>query len=154
MAFFGLTALGPQNCFEYATRNSCHIFIFEPRDFEVAWRRVLGDSTSASDEEISRVFKILYRGPVPVTDKELIARGFAHLQAPYGFDDYMDTMTYLARIKDEEQHRVRLGPGPACDFNESSELQSAMRKNKATERKLQDKLALTLTNNQEVNNMI
>ena len=152
MAFFGLTALGPQNCFEYAARTSAHIFIFLDDDFKAAWKKVMkGNNVQASDEEMARIFKVLYRGPVPITDKELIAGEFSYVQAPYSFDTFMSIMIQLRDKIEAAQHQIREGPGPSCDFRDSSELQSAIRKNKSSERSIHDKQALPLTASQEVN---
>ena len=151
MAFFGLTALGPQNYFEYASRSSTHIYIFTDDDFGSAWRRVLGNrSECETDEEMNRVFKTLYRGPVPDTDKALIAQSFAHLQAPYPRHIFMSTLIELRDRKDSESHEIRDGPGPACDFRESASLQAAIRNNKSSDRTLQQKQNAPLCASQEV----
>jgi hypothetical protein len=151
MAFFGLTALGPQNCFEYVARSSTHIFIFENKDFETAWKRIRGNSkTCEQEEQMYAIFKVLYRGPVPDNDKQLLGNAFSHLQAPYSFDDFMYTLIDLRDRKDYEAHAVRNGPGPSCDFRDSTELQSAIRKNKTSDRTLHDKQTAPLISSQEV----
>jgi hypothetical protein len=150
MAFFGLTALGPQNCFEYISRSSTHIFVFEDKDFEFAWKKVLKSSSVCETEaDMNNIFKALYRGPVPDSDQRLMAQNFAHLQAPYSREDFMATLIDLRDRKEAETHELREGMGPACDFFESVELQAAIRKNKASDRTLQDKQSGPLTACQE-----
>lgn len=143
--------MGPQNCFEYVCRSSTHIFVFEDRDFELAWKKVLkGSSVCESDEEMNKVFRALYHGPVPENDQQLLAQNFSHLQAPYTREDFMATLIDLRDRKDEETQHVREGPGPACDFRESVELQAAIRKNKSSDRTLQQKQSAPLISSQEV----
>lgn len=151
MAFFGLTALGPQNCFEYVARSSTHIFIFEDKDFDMAWKKVLKTKKACeTDEEMSKIFQALYRGPVPENDKQLLAQNFAHLQAPYSQQDFLATLVDLRDRKEEETHHIRDGPGPSCDFRESVELQAAIRKNKSSDRTIQEKQSAPLIASQEV----
>lgn len=151
MSFFGLTALGPQNCFEYVARSSTHIFIFEDKDFELAWRKILRDSAVCqTDDEMNQIFRVLYKGPVPENDQQLLAQHFAHLQAPYARDDFLATLIDLRDRKEEETHHIRDGPGPSCDFRESVELQAAIRKNKSSDRTLQEKQSAPLIASQEV----
>ncbi len=151
MAFFGLTALGPQNCFEYASRSATHLFIFEDKDFEASWRKILGKSLSATNADLTLVFKTLYHGPVPQTDKEVIADAFSHLQEPYRFDDYMNSLRDLRDRLESNLHKIRDGPGPSCNFKESTLLQHAIRNNKIPDRSLHEKQCAPLTSAQEVN---
>ena len=62
----------------------------------------------------------------------------------------MAVLCDLRDRKEDEVRHFRNGPGPACDFVESVELQAAIRKNKASDRTLQQKQCVPLTASQEV----
>ena len=85
MAFFGLTALGPQNTFAANSTIIRNIQIFSEEDFEHAWESVNGNGRSNENNYCSRdklevIMKKLYHGPVPSTDKDYIFDAFdAHL---------------------------------------------------------------------------
>lgn len=77
MAFFGLTALGPQNAFQSASKSFRNLQIFEEADFAAAWHRVNGpDAKFCQASRLGDVMRALYRGPVPPNDNEYIVRAF------------------------------------------------------------------------------
>lgn len=70
MAFFGLTALGSQNCFSQADRRTRNLHIFESRDFRQAWTSSIGpDERTAEVSRIGEIMKALFRGPIPPSDQ-------------------------------------------------------------------------------------
>ena len=70
MAFFGLTALGPQNCFSQADRNSRNLHVFDDEDFQKAWAKVVGPAAKfAETRQLGDVMRVLFHGPIPPSDQ-------------------------------------------------------------------------------------
>lgn len=70
MAFFGLTALGSQNCFSQADRRTRNLHIFDSNDFQKAWISSIGpDERTAEVSRIGEIMKALFRGPIPPSDQ-------------------------------------------------------------------------------------
>ena len=70
MAFFGLTALGSQNCFSQADCRTRNLHIFDIHDFQKAWITAIGpDDKVAEVSRIGDIMKSLFRGPVPPRDQ-------------------------------------------------------------------------------------
>jgi hypothetical protein len=70
MAFFGLTALGPQNAFSESAKSTRNLHIFDEDDFKSAWNKVNGfDATYGRVGKLDDVIRELFKGPVPPNDK-------------------------------------------------------------------------------------
>ena len=70
MAFFGLTALGPQNCFSSAARQTRNLQIFDEVDFENAWNKVVGKASKfAETDQLGEIMRALFHGPIPPSDQ-------------------------------------------------------------------------------------
>ena len=70
MAFFGLTALGPQNCFSSAARQTRNLQIFDDVDFENAWNKIVGKSSKfAETDQLGEIMRALFHGPIPPSDQ-------------------------------------------------------------------------------------
>lgn len=75
MAFFGLTALGSQNCFSQADRRTRNLHIFDSHDFQKAWTSTIGpDEKVAKVSCIGAIMKALFRGPIPPSDQYEVIR--------------------------------------------------------------------------------
>jgi hypothetical protein len=70
MAFFGLTALGSQNCFSQADRRTRNLHLFDGHDFQKAWTSTIGPDEKVADvSRIGDIMKALFRGPIPPSDQ-------------------------------------------------------------------------------------
>lgn len=70
MAFFGLTALGPQNCFSQADCNSRNLHVFDDEDFQKAWTKVVGPAAKFAEiNQLGDIMRNLFRGPIPPSDQ-------------------------------------------------------------------------------------
>ena len=70
MAFFGLTALGPQNCFSSAARQTRNLQIFDIEDFKNAWVKVVGKSAKSTEiDQLGNIMRALFHGPIPPSDQ-------------------------------------------------------------------------------------
>ena len=77
MAFFGLTALGPQNTFAAAAKQARYLQIFDDTDFENAWNKINGASTEhCKVNKIGDIMRCLFKGPIPPTDERQIIAAF------------------------------------------------------------------------------
>lgn len=65
MAFFGLTALGPQNDFAAASKFRSYINVFEDADFERVWKRSVGESMHCLASKLPEIMEALYKGKLP-----------------------------------------------------------------------------------------
>ena len=66
MAFFGLTALGPQNTFLSVSKVFRNLQIFDETDFIAAWEKVNGTGSKfCAAEKLGEIMRELFRGPVP-----------------------------------------------------------------------------------------
>lgn len=154
MAFFGLTALGPQNAFAAASVHHRTIQIFDDNDFQAAWDRVIGTKISfATKEKIHDVLKQLYRGPIPANDLHAVDSAF---ELTFNGDDTITVDQYLKvmdglRKEAEEEEKMNEGKAkPGCEFISSSEFRESLRKNAAIKVNPQKKLVAPLTAMQEV----
>ena len=153
MAFFGLTALGPQNCFESASIYHRTIQIFDDNDFQTAWDRVNGKIMFANKDKVHEVLKTLYRGPIPLNDVRAVDEAFEEAFAgeeTISLNVYMRTMDRLRRDAEEEEIANAGKPKGGCEFISSSEFRESLKKNAAIKISPQQKLVTPLTAMQEV----
>lgn len=154
MAFFGLTALGPQNSFEASSRHHRNLQIFEDEDFQMAWEKVNGKrGLFCPVSKLEEVFSALFHGPLPETDAEPLREGFHAITMganSISFDQYMKTMSRLRNEAERVEHELEGKPKPECEFVSSQSFQESLRKNAAIKRDIQTKLTVPLTAMQEV----
>lgn len=73
MAFFGLTALGPQNCFSQADLQTRNLHIFDEEDFYKSWYKVAGPGAKfAAVCQLGDIMRVLFRGPIPPADQRQV----------------------------------------------------------------------------------
>ena len=159
MAFFGLTALGPQNAFAAAARSSRNIQIFEEDDFAGAWEKVIGQRREfAPASEMGKVLKTLFRGPIPPSDQPHIEQALDDARMSFEtpdsiqFDHYMSIMMklkYEAEIE-EKMNEGRPRPSDACEFWSSSQFEESFRKHQRMKINCDEKQFLPLTSTQEL----
>lgn len=155
MAFFGLTALGPQNSFEVNSTTFRYIQVFDEQDFRDAWVKVNGpDALHIHRPRLPLVFKALFHGPVPANEQGPISEAFENgvFETPetISLDSYLKIMVRLREEADEETKAREGRPNPHCEFNSTSEMSLAIKKNAAMKHELQTKLTAPLTATQEV----
>lgn len=155
MAFFGLTALGPQNSFEALSTNFRYVQVFDEDDFRSAWVKVNGpDAQHTHKAKLPLIMKALFHGPIPVNEQGPIQAAFedGSFETPdtISLDSYMKIMVGLRHEAEEDAKRREGKPNPNCEFNSTSELALALKKNAAMKREMQTKLTAPLTATQEV----
>jgi len=101
MAFFGLTALGPQNPFADAAITSTPkaaplVHIFSDDDYRKAWRRAVGavDSSTARTN-LPKIFREIFLGPVPDIDLSYLNSAFEGEYDQIDIDTYLQTLSQL-----------------------------------------------------------
>ncbi len=154
MAFFGLTALGPQNSFSAASILYRNLPIFDEEDFRDAWNKVnTKDAPHCRKDKIPDIMRALFHGPVPSTDVDII---FAAFERSFETPETVSLTSYLKimmELRDEAEISQKELEGkvkPTCEYVSSSELQLALKKNAAMKRNTQTKQILPMTAAQEV----
>lgn len=94
MAFFGLTALGPQDTFAKHSVSFVNIQVFDDAHFDSAWTAVLPREDRLKTSNLNLVLNKLFRGPAPKSDSDLIHGEF--LSDEISYEEYMRGMRMLA----------------------------------------------------------
>jgi hypothetical protein len=151
MAFFGITALGPQNCFANVEKNSRIIQIFEESDFLVSWNKVIGrDIHVCMTHKLEAILRDIFHGSIPVNDRESIETAFAKYSSTITKEDFIKEMNRLKDEAEEFERNLQGKPKPSCEFSSSSEYQQSITALKPLKRTLQQKQTAPLTAMQEV----
>ena len=153
MAFFGLTALGPQDTFATCSKAFCCIYIFEDADFERAWKKVAGDAKYTKMGVLPDIISALFKGPAPQNDHDRIYDAFNLAvqddSNPLSFSDYINTMVKIREDVIIEERSSKNKPKSNCEFNSSTAFKDSLRRHHRMERKIQDKQICPLTCSQE-----
>jgi hypothetical protein len=157
MAFFGLTALGPQNAILAASKNFRNLQIFDEDDFIKAWVKVnlSVDNKFCPEEKLGDIMRALFRGPVPPNDNDCIVKAFAELRSSaelpgkISFLAYLVTMLKLAEQAEAEERAAENAPLSTCEYTTSSKLHDDLLRNRTCKLNPQQKLNTTLTCSQE-----
>ena len=110
MAFFGLTALGPQNSFEYTSKHHTFFQIFEVSDYQKAWKEVAKESKTVTYDDLLKIIRALFKGPIPANDNLIIRQAFFNIDISdssnklLSYDDYIAVLTSVK--KDLEASRA------------------------------------------------
>ena len=156
MAFFGLTALGPQNSFLSSSKNFRNLQIFDDADFTASWKRMNGkDAQFCQASKLGEIMENLFRGPVPPNDNDCIVTAFEE-EAMYfetsGVLSYMCYIKTLKKLKAEaeaEEEFAEHNPLPTCEYTSSQLIQDDMLRNKRCKADPNQKQCNTLTCSQE-----
>ena len=137
MAFFGLTALGPQNAFLSVSKVFRNLQIFDETDFRAAWNKVNGaDSKFCAAEKLGDIMRALFRGPIPENDNDCIVRAFEaesenfEAKGMIPFVTYLRLLLELAKEADDAEHFAERNPLPTCEYTSSKEIQLARLRNR------------------------
>eukprot|EP01031_Cornospumella_fuschlensis_P038489 gene38489-46783_t len=148
MAFFGLTALGPQNAFAANAITRRYLQIFDEQDFHDAWRKVNGERTFCAKNKIPTIMEALFHGPVPDNDLKPVIEAFADVDDGSGmvsFATFMRMIAHLQRDAEKSEHAHDGKPRPECEFISSQTFRESRRKNAAMKQNFQNKLSAPLT---------
>ena len=154
MAFFGLTALGPQNSFAVAAKSARILQIFEDDDFQQSWEFVNGKEAAHGElKKIGDVMRHLFHGPIPPNDERSIVDAFQNgvFETPdtISFHVFMSIMTQLRNEAEEYEYEFNNKPlKDTCDFNSSSLFLETLRRC-GKRGFIRDKQSIPLTANQE-----
>ncbi len=157
MAFFGLTALGPQNTFLSAAKIFRNLQIFDENDFINAWVVVnkSKDNKFCDSSKLGDMMRVLFHGPVPANDNDCIVRAFqeiasaSELPGKISFPVYLSTMLKLAEQAEEEERAQEANPLPTCEYLSNYLLHDDLQRNRTFKLNPQQKLNTALTCAQE-----
>lgn len=157
MAFFGLTALGPQNSFLSAAKSFRNLQIFDEDDFINAWVKVNRsvDNKFCDSVKLGEMMRSMFRGPVPPNDNACIVQAFeeaaatSELPGKISFQVYVNLMMKLAAEAEAEEEKANATPLPTCEYLSNSLLQDDLKRNRTFKMNPQQKLNTALTCSQE-----
>lgn len=126
MAFFGLTALGPQNVFEVVGKSFRNIQIFEDHDFVLAWKNVNGDNCKVcSISKIEYIMKALFHGPIPKSDQETVVSTWSKYQNDNNTIDFDTFINIMREMRDQAEREYVAFHNPSSKLNDSCEFSSS-----------------------------
>lgn len=151
MAFFGITALGPQNTFATVESGATFLHIFDENDYVAAWNKVNGSNTLVcSASLIEAMLKVIYRGPIAAADRQRLAQTFSEYQESITKAAFIDSMTKLRNEAESALRQPNHGSKPSREFTSNKEYQQCVVNHKAFKYSLQEKQSMPLTASQEV----
>ena len=157
MAFFGITALGPQNIFAQTEINFRNMQIFEEKDFQQSWDKINGKGAEIClFSKIELILKDLFHGEIPKNDLPSIQDALndykfqADSKNAITYQNYIDLMLKLRDDAETEYESLKGKPKPTCEFTSSAELQEKLNFHRPVKYNLQQKQTLPLTAMQEV----
>jgi hypothetical protein len=157
MAFFGLTALGPQNSILASSKNFRNLQIFEESDFIAAWVKVNQsmENKFCDQELLGDMMRALFRGPVPDNDNNAIIKAFealrssSELPGKIAFPTFINTMLRLVQEAEAEEEAANNNPLSTCEYVSSKLIQDDQLRNRRFKLDPNQKLQATLTCSQE-----
>lgn len=152
MAFFGLTALGPQNTFAAASKKARILHVFEDDDFLNAWYRVNGrDALHGKLSKIGDILRIVFCGPIPPNDEGPIREAFENETFETSETISLTSfMKIMIRLRDEAdmQEKGLTNDDKLTDFSSVSQYLETLQKGGKIN-SIQTKQSMPLTSNQE-----
>mmetsp|Transcript_5658 Transcript_5658/g.9608 ORF Transcript_5658/g.9608 Transcript_5658/m.9608 type:complete len:187 (+) Transcript_5658:87-647(+) len=150
MAFFGLTALGPQNSFAAVLKDSILVDIFSDEEFESAFNRVAVNGCLSGEAELVEVLEKVYHGEVPAAELQMFIDATAVAEdgtiTRAAFDDTVASMRAKATEFMTNQHQVLSG---ACETSSSEVMQTNLRRHTRSKAGPTDKYSQPLVTSQE-----
>mmetsp|Transcript_18613 Transcript_18613/g.18707 ORF Transcript_18613/g.18707 Transcript_18613/m.18707 type:complete len:190 (-) Transcript_18613:103-672(-) len=155
MAFFGLTALGVQNPFADATSTSTKsaplLHVFTDNDFQSAWKKIAGPSVDTiPTTSLRSVFELIFRGPVPEKDSNLLDNAFQNEADEIDNATYMQTLIDLRNYLEREEATFRQSNKSGCEVTSAELLKERNRRHIRLEKAPNQKQAYPLTSSQEI----
>jgi hypothetical protein len=154
MAFFGLTALGPQNSFESASTSFRNLQIFDEEDFREAWEKVNKKNTPhCHKSKIGDILRALFHGPIPINDREPLECAFSDsFETPetISLDSFLKIMIKLRDEAEMGQRSLEGKVKPGCEFVSSNDFKDSLKRSSAMKREIQTKQTAPITSTQEV----
>jgi hypothetical protein len=162
MAFFGLTALGPQNTFAAMGISFRNLQIFDEEDFRIAWERTNGlEQKHCRAVKLGDCMRILFHGPVPPNDQKHILAAFEQESRRFESADiisYTDYIRIMLRLRDEAieedhlevpNHEMK----PSIEYTSSKLIQEHFLRHHRNKKNPQQKQTAALTSSQEVSSL-
>lgn len=151
MAFFGLTALGPQNSFSTSSTYFRNLQVFDEKDFEAAWNTVTNGNDYCHKSDLQPIFRALFHGPIPQNDRAPIENAFFSVKDDIvTYSTFIKIMDKLRADAEDEMNNLEGKSKPTCEFISSSEFKESLKRNAAIKREVQTKQTAPLTAAQEV----
>eukprot|EP00752_Nemacystus_decipiens_P010665 g9496.t2 len=158
MAFFGLTALGPQNCFQVSLLDFSYLDVFTDVDMENAFNRVDQQKRGfLHPEQVEEFLSELYHGKPKACDLARFTEKMKTFFADYGEEetsrvtlgDIRSTMTQLKKEVEEETNQAKWHRGSGSDLNSNQSFRETVRRHEYIARGPRERYARTVTAVQE-----
>lgn len=122
MAFFGLTALGPQSPFRSGYKHAFNCSLFSSKEFSDAFQKLAASSASAAPsslplDEVMKVFTAVFHGPAPGPEAERINSCFTLEAFPAGSVTLSEFMSVVEELRTTADSAVQLDQTKAARFN-------------------------------------
>ena len=127
MAFFGLTALGPQSCFQASALDYLDITLFDDASFVTAFKRCDKDGSGAiTVDEFEALLTDVYHGPPPKTEVTRLMTHFdANKDGKVTMDEFVEGVKQLKAELEEHAAARSVGATEISGRVSLSELQLA-----------------------------
>lgn len=151
MAFFGLTALGPQNSWAEVIRGSFVVEVFSDEEFLEAFDRVAVENKLSGEAELTKVLETVYHGDVP--DDELASFKKA---VPFEEDGSVTKEALMTGVADMRAQAAdfffdwKQKTSGACEFRSVSLMREHSLRNQLPKKGPADKFIIPLTASMEV----
>ncbi|CAM9713846.1 unnamed protein product [Scytosiphon promiscuus] len=153
MAFFGLTALGPQNCFQVSLLDYSYLDVFTIPDIENAFNIVDHAKRGFLEaDQMERFLTELYHGKPKDCDLIRFMRRMASGEGQENrvtLDDIRSGMDQLKKEVEEEANQAKWHKGSGSDFNSNQCFRERVRRHEHIARGPRERYAGTVTAVQE-----
>ena len=99
MAFFGITALGPQEQFKAARLEAYTCELFEMSEFAAAFDAVSPGGAPLAAAKLDEVFRRVFHGPLPGPEADKIARHFAARGLARSAEEAVPRLAFLQAVE-------------------------------------------------------
>eukprot|EP00903_Cladosiphon_okamuranus_P019901 g18292.t1 len=158
MAFFGLTALGPQNCFQVSLLDFSYLDVFTDLDIELAFNRVDQRKRGfVHPEQVEEFLTELYHGKPKPCDLARFMGKMKALPVDEGgekanrvtLDNIRSAMAQLKEEVEEETNQAKWHRGSGSDLNSNQSFRETVRRHEYIARGPRERYARTVTAVQE-----
>ncbi|CAM9940979.1 unnamed protein product [Ectocarpus sp. 12 AP-2014] len=153
MAFFGLTALGPQNSFQVSLLDFSYLDVFTALDMEKAFNIVDQEKRGyIHSNQVEAFLTELYHGKPKACDLARFMEKKSSLEGQENrvtLGDIQSTMAQLRKEVEEETYQAKWHKGSGSEFNSNQNFREKVRRREYIARGPRERYARTVTAVQE-----
>ena len=124
MAFFGLTALGPQEQYKAARLEAYTCELFELREFAAAFDAVSPAGAPLPAAKLDEVFRRVFHGPLPAPEADKVARHFRARGLAQSAEEEVPRLAFMQAVESlrEAEAAAPFDVGEAAHYSSSEML--------------------------------